>query len=98
VIHEFTDIGDIAYVVSEPVLLNMLSLNPATSQPLNGCDAFQQRCTVLPPTTKVIRFTLARIPSEGFKGENYIPAMDLVPHLFALVAKDGVVARHALLP
>src|SRR6202012_3549328 len=77
-------------VVPHPVLVAVLPNHFFTGNLLTDLDRLQHGTVRCPPAAHVVDLTLARVAKELVEGLDQVGAMDVVPHLFAPVAEDGV--------
>jgi hypothetical protein len=87
---ELGQIGDVADVIPLPRFLDVPPIEFLTGHLLNAGDGFEHRDAVLAPATKVINLPRARVGGEFLDGGNNVMAVNVVSHLLALMAKDGI--------
>src|SRR5688572_13163277 len=84
------EIADVTNMITGPCDIRVDPIQFSTGQFLDASNAFQNGSAILPSAPEVINFAGSRIVCELHKCSNDIRRVNLVPHLFALIAKDGV--------
>ena len=86
---EFGQIGDIADMVTDPMLLLVYVLH-LESHVVEDSNRFKDREAILPATAEIIDLATTRVAEEVQKHVGHIAGMNLVPDLLSLVAEDRV--------
>jgi len=84
---EFGAIGNIADMVALAVFVDVFPVELFAGHLFNFGDGFQHGNAVLAASTEVIDFARPRMCRKVFYRANYIVTVNIVPHLFTLVAK-----------
>src|SRR5260370_6624100 len=84
---EFGEIRNVADVVALAVFIDVVPVQFFASHLFNFSDGFQHGNAVFAASTKVIDFARPRVRRKLFYSANYVVTVDIVTHLFALVAK-----------
>jgi hypothetical protein len=78
-------------VIADPVLVAELPVELAAGDPLAGLDRLQHRAVGEAPAADVVDRRRLRVGGKGEEGVDEVGAVDVVAHLLAAVAEDGVV-------
>ena len=87
---KFGEVGDIADVVADAVLVHIVPVELFAGKLLDFGDGFEDGDAILAAAAEVIDFTRAGIVREFLDGADDVTAMDIVADLFGFVAEDGV--------
>jgi len=95
---EFGEIGDVADVVADAVLLDIVPVEFLARELFGAFDGFDHGDTVSAAATHVVDLPGAGTSGKLFDSANYVVAVNVVADLFSFVAEDGVApARESLL-
>src|SRR4029079_2426987 len=92
---EAAEVRDVADVVAEPVLVDVLGVERAAVEPLERGDRLEHRARVPAPAAEVVDRGRSRALRERHHGGADVVGVDVVAHLLALVAVDPVGAALA---
>ena len=84
---EFGEIRNVADVVALAIFIDVIPVHFLAGHLFNFGDGFQHGNAVLTASTKVIDFARPRMRRKVFYRANYIVTVNIVAHLFTLVAK-----------
>ena len=88
---EFREIGDVADVVADAVLVDVAPVQFLAGELLSAVDGFDHGDAVLAAATHVVHLPGAGTSGELFDGANDVVAVNVVTDLLALVTEDRVV-------
>src|SRR5262252_1040601 len=87
---EFSQVRDVANVISLSRFLNITPRQFLAAHLLDALDGFQHRNAVLASAAEVVDLAGPRIRGKFLDCPNHVVAVDVVAHLFAFVAKNGI--------
>src|SRR6266849_7245351 len=87
---EFREVGDVTDVVALAVFLDVLPIHFFPGQLLDLRDGFEHRDAVFPAAPQIIDLAGPRRRRERLNLTHHVVAVDVVPHLLGLVAKDRI--------
>ena len=87
---ELANIGNIPDVVAGAIIFGVAVVQFFACQVFADGDRLQHGAVAMPRTSHVIDFAAAGILVEVVEGIHQIVAVNIVPYLFTLIAKDGV--------
>src|SRR5258708_7804002 len=85
------EIRNIADVISYPIRV-VIRMAKRKAHPIQQVDGLQDRNAIRPSAPEIVDLPATRIAEKFQKNCHDVVAMDLIAHLFALVAIDGVLA------
>lgn len=77
-------------MVAFAVLVHILKLHLFSAQRCHPVEGFQNRATVVSPSSNVVHFAASRIFREGVNEPGNVEGMDVVPHLLSFVPENLV--------
>src|SRR5260370_19677523 len=92
VVPEFPKIRDITNVIAFARFFHVAPVQLAPGHLLDLFDRFQHGNTVRAAATQVVHLAGPRLCSKLLEGAHHVMAVNLVAHLFALVAKNGILS------
>src|SRR5208283_554498 len=87
---ELGEVGDVADVVADAVLVDILPVHCFAGHFCDLGDGFEDGNAVFAAAAEVVDLAGARIGGKLFDGADDIVAVDVVAHLLALVADDRI--------